>query len=93
MPHGAKHDGNARRGVFELGDGVLPSALAAATHDQQVTPPQREGHPPAAAFGAKEEGAWRADRDGRDGGARQTAGDVITVPGNAVFTAAVVAEA
>ncbi len=72
-------------GPGRLGHGVLPGALAAAAHHQQVPVadlvPQRR----AATPGAKHQGPRRAQgQDGDHGVLRGAAADPVTVPGDAV---------
>ena len=91
---GSELDGDAGAGVGGLGDGVLPGALAGASHHQQVAVAHRERDRGAAASGAEQQSPRVAERDDRDHGVLGLpAPDGVAVPRDAVATVAVVAAA
>ncbi len=73
---------------------VLPGALAAATHHQQVTVADVVAQCRAAAPGPKQQGPWRAQgQDGHHGVLFVAPADPVAVPGDAVPAVPVEAQA
>ena len=72
---------------------MLPRALAAAAHHEQVAVAKVAAEPRAAAALAEQQGARRAQGDDRDHGVlRPPAPDRVAMPGNAVAAVAVQAQ-